>query len=425
MTEKTKQDDIWKDVISEMKEEFNKFNEDFDKKFLKPNIVLSGKTGVGKSTLINAIFGSVIAKAGEGKPVSQSLEKYNVEDLNVNLFDTKGLELDPKEREKSRNSIIDEIMKRADSPNIEEHMHVMWYCISNESRRIEDVELEWINDFSKYMPVIVVLTQTLDTDETFQKKIEKECPKVGICRVLAEERKLYGDVVIPPHGLKNLISETVKILPEATVRAFTAAQKIKIEEKIKSAKELIKERLDSKSPFNYKNLAHVADTFPLGLDVVGKGAVYLYIAKDIMTVMGIPVSKNFLKFTKEANSLLKSIILPFILFEGGKTAVKYGSEKLGPKVAAFISKLLGKSIGKGNIVFSPVVGLIIGSFNRKVTEQIANVFIDVCSDFLRNEHNFEELSNEEILSILSKSMQQKMEDIHENLEKMVDEGIRI
>ncbi|WP_175596827.1 GTPase [Bacillus sp. MRMR6] len=422
MTEETRQDDIWDDIFYELKEEFKKFNEDFDKNFLKPNIVLSGKTGVGKSTLINAIFGSVIARAGEGKPVSQSLEKYDVEELNVNLFDTKGLELDPQEREKSRNSIISEIINRSDSPNVEEHMHVMWYCISNESRRIEDVELEWINEFSKYMPVIVVLTQTLDADETFQKKIEKECPEVQICRVLAVERKLYGDIVIPPHGLKNLISETVNILPEATVRAFTAAQKIKIEEKIKSAKELLKERLDSKSLFNYKNLAQVTDAFPIGLDVLGKGAVYLYIAKDIMTVMGIPVSKNFLKFTKEAKSLLKSILVPFVLFEGGKTAgkaaVKYGSEKLGPKILAFITKLFGKTISKGNIVLSPVVGLIMGSFNRKVTEKITNTFIDVCSDFLRIEHNFEELSNEEILNILSQSMQQKMEDIQESLEEI-------
>ncbi len=349
--------------------------------------------------------------------------------VKVNLFDTKGLELDPQEREKSRNSIIEEISKRAESSNVEEHMHVMWYCISNESRRIEDVELGWIRDFSNYMPVIVVLTQTLDTDETFQKIIERECPEVKICRVLAEERKLYGNLIIPPHGLKNLISETMNILPAATVRAFTAAQKIKIEEKIKSAKELLKERLDSKGPFNYKNLAHLADTFPIGLDVLGKGAVYLYIAKDIMTVMGIPVSKNFIKFSKEAKPLLKSILLPFILFEGsktvGKAAVKYGSEKYGPKVIAFITKLLSKNISKSNIILSSVVGLIMGSFNRRVTEKIANVFIDVCSDFLRSEQNFEELSNEEILDILSKNMQEKMEDIQESLEGIVEEELTI
>lgn len=429
MSEGTKQEDFWEDIFSEMKEEFNKFNENFDKNFIKPNIVLSGKTGVGKSTLINAIFGSKIAKAGEGKPVSQSLFKYDIADINVNLFDTKGLELDPQEREKSRNSIIGEISKRAESSNVEEHMHVMWYCISNESRRIEDVELEWIKDFSNYMPVIVVLTQTLDADETFQRIIEKECPEVKICRVLAEERKLFGNLIIPPHGLKNLISETMNILPDATVRAFTAAQKIKIEEKIKSAKELLKERLDSKGPFNYKNLAHLADTLPIGLDVLGKGAVYLYIAKDIMTVMGIPVSENLIKFSKEAKPLLKSILLPFILFEGsktvGKAAVKYGSEKFGPKVVAFITKLLGKNIGKSNIILSPVVGLIMGSFNRKVTEKIANAFIDVCSDFLRSEQNFEELSNEEILDILSKNMQEKMEDIQESLEEIVEEELTL
>jgi hypothetical protein len=183
--------------------------------------------------------------------------------------------------------------------------------------------------------------------------------------------------------------------------------------------------LDSKGPINYKNLAHFTEALPIGLDVIGKGAVYLYIANDIMKIMGIPVSKNFFKFTKEANSLLKSILLPFILFEGGRTAgkltVKYGSEKVGPKVGAFISRLFGKSLGKGNIVLSPVIGLIVGGYNRKVTEKIAYVFIDVCSDFLRDEHNIEELSNEEILEILSRNMQIKVENIQGSLEEMIED----
>lgn len=424
MSEENNKDSLG-DFVSVMMETLKKFDEQFDQNFIKPNIVLSGKTGVGKSTLINAIFGSEVAETGEGKPVSQSLIKYDIQGIDVNLFDTKGLELNPQEREESRKSIIEEISKHAESSNVKDHMHVMWYCISNESRRIEDEELEWIKSFSDYMPVIIVLTQTLDSDERFQRIIEKECPKLKICRVLAEERQLYGNLVIPPHGLKNLISETISILPDATVRAFTAAQKIKIEEKINSAKKLLRERLDSKGPFNYKNLAHLADTLPIGLDVLGKGAVYLYLFKEIMTVMGIPVSKNFVEFSKEATPLLKSILLPFIFFEGskiaGKSIFKYGSEKYGPKVMASITKLLGKNISKSSLILSPVISLIIGSYNRKATEKIANVFIKVCSDFLRTEKDFDELSNKEILEILSTNMQVKMEEIEESLEEIAEE----
>lgn len=40
------------------------------------NVLLMGATGVGKSSLINALFGKEIAKAGVGKPITQHLEKF-------------------------------------------------------------------------------------------------------------------------------------------------------------------------------------------------------------------------------------------------------------------------------------------------------------------------------------------------------------
>ena len=43
--------------------------EETSKKLGNINILICGKTGVGKSTLINAVFGSEYAKVGQGNPV--------------------------------------------------------------------------------------------------------------------------------------------------------------------------------------------------------------------------------------------------------------------------------------------------------------------------------------------------------------------
>ncbi len=56
------------------------------------NILLMGATGVGKSSLINALFGKEVAKAGTGKPITQHLEKYVDEEKGLILWDTKGIE---------------------------------------------------------------------------------------------------------------------------------------------------------------------------------------------------------------------------------------------------------------------------------------------------------------------------------------------
>ncbi|GAA6856307.1 hypothetical protein CHC121_07960 [Helicobacter pylori] len=53
------------------------------------NILLMGATGMGKSSLINGLFGQEIAKAGTGKPVTQHLEKYVDGEKGLILWDTR------------------------------------------------------------------------------------------------------------------------------------------------------------------------------------------------------------------------------------------------------------------------------------------------------------------------------------------------
>ena len=44
---------------------------------IKTNILIAGKSGVGKSSLLNYIFGEEVAETGAGKPVTaEGLHEY-------------------------------------------------------------------------------------------------------------------------------------------------------------------------------------------------------------------------------------------------------------------------------------------------------------------------------------------------------------
>lgn len=215
---------------------FEKTNEEI--KNLKPaNIMLTGKTGVGKSTLINNVFRENIARTGIGSPVTEHIKKLSKEGVPVNLFDTKGIELSYESQEIVKNEIMHEINKMNSSSNIEDRLHMMWYIINSNSNRIESFEIEWIKSFSKIVSIIVVLSQSIHEENS--KELESYIDNLnldikGIIRVVAEEYNFKG-FSITQSGLKELVSLTYDILPKDMKRSFNNAQKAYIEKKAEEA----------------------------------------------------------------------------------------------------------------------------------------------------------------------------------------------
>lgn len=57
-----------------------------NEKLPKLNIMILGKTGVGKSTLINSLFGENLAVTGFGRPVTQDIRKFETEDCPISYL---------------------------------------------------------------------------------------------------------------------------------------------------------------------------------------------------------------------------------------------------------------------------------------------------------------------------------------------------
>jgi len=62
---------------------------DVSQKTTKPNILLLGASGAGKSSLVNAVFGKPLAEIGEGKPITQHYTKYSSSTSPVVIYDSK------------------------------------------------------------------------------------------------------------------------------------------------------------------------------------------------------------------------------------------------------------------------------------------------------------------------------------------------
>ena len=237
--------------FNQQKEELEKdLDNRIDSDDLPPaNIMVAGITGTGKSTLINAVFGSEIAATGTGKPVTDHIDEYENEDIPIHIWDTVGLELDSEKTKESIKSIKNTIASKTSATDQYDRVHAIWYCINSGSNRYQGAELEFIKELHSIgVPFIIVLTQCSgDEDEVnaFEKTIKDINESMGmndirIVQVLALPVKYRGmSEPIPAFGLDNLVNVTLELLPSFIKSGFIAAQRVSQSEKRSECEEII------------------------------------------------------------------------------------------------------------------------------------------------------------------------------------------
>ena len=352
---------------------YNKITEE-NQNIIPVNIMLIGKTGVGKSTLINNIFRENLAETGIGRPVTQHLKKISKEGVPINLYDSRGLELDFNVQKQVKDDINAEIdrIHRIKDINSEDLIHVVWYCINATSNRIEEFEIEWIKELSEKIPVIIVLTQSF-TDEA--KELEKYIDNMnlnirGIQRILAQPIKIAG-FEIKREGLIELVEMTYQILPQGIRRAFTNAQKVDIKRKADEATKWA--------------LGYIGTSFGVGFTPIPFADSAILIPAQIgmlahiTTIFGVKVDKD--------------LLLAIVSGVGGIAGATIAGKTLVGNLLKIIP-VAGTFIG----------GAISGGTASALTTALAFSYIEVMKRVASNQYEGKITKNEEISEMMTNEL---------------------
>ena len=212
------------------------------------NIIVIGKSGVGKSTLINSLFRGDFADTGLGRPVTQEIRKIVKSDYPLSIYDTPGFGLSSDQQDNVKDEVIKLISEGYSSNDINKTIHCIWYCINvGANRTFDSSEVEWLKEFSEKnknskVPIIVVLTQSVPRKKALEMKNHVEQENLDICKVvpiLAQDMDFDEEYVAKSFGLDTLINVMSEVLPSELQDTLQNIQKVSLEAKKKHARAAI------------------------------------------------------------------------------------------------------------------------------------------------------------------------------------------
>ncbi len=192
------------------------------------NVLVIGNSGVGKSTLINAVLGEEKAETGWGtKGTTKELAIFDSEKIPFRIIDTVGFEPSLIKEFKAINAVKKWSKESAKIGKEDNQINVIWFCIEGTSSKLFP---KTIKDLSRAtsmwetVPVIVVITKSYSAPErkqniemvnnafAKQKRYSKNLRHV--IPVVASTYMLNDSAYAAPEGISELIDATNELMPE-------------------------------------------------------------------------------------------------------------------------------------------------------------------------------------------------------------------
>jgi uncharacterized protein (DUF697 family) len=178
-----------------------------------------------------------------GRPVTPHIREISKEGIPVNIFDTRGLELNDYDGNLQELRQFLAARKQRIDPN--EHIHAAWLCISEDSRRVEEGESKLMSFLTENAPSIAVITKACADKvpgeiDGFRDIVQRLLPEArSVIRVRAKAITFDDGHRLEPTGLVELIEATNELIPEGHRNALAAAQKVSPKYKLNRAQAII------------------------------------------------------------------------------------------------------------------------------------------------------------------------------------------
>lgn len=343
------------------------------------NLAIVGGTGVGKSSLVNAVFGRDLARVGMGLPVTSGVDYYH--DDSLGIWDFEGFEIGS---EKSPGETLRDHLRTISQRPAEEQIAVVWYCVLSHASRLTQPDIEMIRELDAAgLPVILVLTKVnwvknpvtgkyrAPRDvEAFRDWLAAPVDADGAPIALPVQRVILTSTPDAQrkdtgHGLGELVAETLALSPEDEKDAFRIAQRLNLPWKRELARPVIAQATAAAAaaaavplpvadavtlaPIQLTMMGRIATIYDLELTTMLSASALAQISAQLA---GQALARSFIKLIPAAGSVVNAGVASAITAATGESWMRLCEQ-------AHTGKLKMSQVGEAWKDFAPTLGAVL------------------------------------------------------------------